>query len=122
MRLAVFDFETTQDTVVKNGISLHEVNFVSLRWTCTSCAEFGLLDESKCTVCRPSANGQQQPDQGFLRSRSWSWYNCADPIAELMDFLLVAWPAKHRTILWAHNGGRLNYLFFKQITFVLKIR
>ena len=70
---------------------MHEVAFVSLRWTCTECNGNQRAD---CEIC------------GTVTSRSWSWYTCDDPLDSFVEFLLTTWSHTAETVLFAHNGGR----------------
>jgi hypothetical protein len=113
-RIAVYDFETSQEKELNPGILEHQVAFVSLRWTCSDCEDH-FIDHA-CKICTPKS--QTSP---LNRSKSWSWYMCNDPLAEFVHFVLNAFGPEHETILWAHNGGRFDSHFVMQILYRMKL-
>ena len=114
-RIAVYDFETTQEHELNPGILEHQVAFVSLRWTCSNCEDKGL--NNACEICTPKS--QTFP---LNRCKSWSWYTCKDPLEEFVRFVLNEFGPKQETILWAHNGGRFDSHFVLQILYRMKLQ
>jgi hypothetical protein len=112
-RIAVYDFETTQETEMNPGILEHQVAYVSLRWTCTNCEDHGI--DPACEIC----TSKNSP---LNRTKSWSWYNCDDPLTDFVYFVLTEFEPKHETILWAHNGGRFDSHFVMQILYRMKLQ
>jgi hypothetical protein len=109
IRIAVYDFETSQEDEIKPGVLEHRVAFVSLRWTCSRCEDQG--SDPDCLICC---------DQS--RSKSWSWYNSDDPLNDFVSFVIkVFGSSKTETILWAHNGGRFDSHFVLQVLYKMNI-
>jgi hypothetical protein len=98
IRIAVYDFETSQDAELRDGVFEHEVVFVSLRWTCTRCED--IVYDPSCEVCTATYQNC---------SKSWSWYNSQNPLQDFVHFVIMEFGmSKYETILWAHNGGRFD--------------
>ena len=96
-RIAAFDIETTQDSVVLDGstfVNEHQANYVSLRITCTLCADNG--ERPDCKICGPT------------RLLDWSEAEGHKPIPDFTEWLLTAFDNKYETLIWSHNGGRLQ--------------
>jgi hypothetical protein len=114
-RIAVYDFETSQENELNPGIMEHQVTYVSLRWTCSNCEDKGL--NSACEICTPKS--QTSP---LNRCKAWSWYTCSEPLEEFVRFVLNEFGPKQETILWAHNGGRFDSHFVLQILYRMKLQ
>jgi hypothetical protein len=105
----VYDFETSQEDEMQEGVFVHDVAFVSLRWSCTRCEDYGY--DPSCEVCQDSEC-----------SRSWSWYNSKNPLRDFVRFVIKEFGiSKYETILWAHNGGRFDAHFVLQIIYEMQI-
>jgi hypothetical protein len=111
-RIAVYDFETSQEKEMNPGILEHQVAYVSLRWTCSNCEDNGA--DPACMICTTALSPS--------RSKAWSWYTCNDPLSDFVSFVLNAFDQKHETILWAHNGGRFDSHFVMQILYRMKLQ
>jgi hypothetical protein len=93
--------------IVREGVTEHYVNFISLRWSCTSCADSDLHNEmSVCNICKPLFYKENQSELDFKRKKKWSSYTSDDPIEEFVDWLLTAFETKYPIIIYSHNGGR----------------
>jgi hypothetical protein len=92
--------------VVKEGVTEHEVNFISARWVCTRCSEANLVGEiSICDICAPISTNINCGRE-FKRRKKWSCYNCKDPIEDFVSWLLTGFSSKNPVIIFSHNGGR----------------
>uniref|UniRef100_A0A914HC45 DNA-directed DNA polymerase n=2 Tax=Globodera rostochiensis TaxID=31243 RepID=A0A914HC45_GLORO len=94
-RICAFDCETTQDSTGYDNSTLvneHQVNYISLRITCTVCSDKGEMDD--CIICGPQ------------RLLDWSEAEGHDPIPNFSEWLLTSFDKKYDTIVWSHNGGR----------------
>uniref|UniRef100_A0A914HM00 ATP-dependent DNA helicase n=1 Tax=Globodera rostochiensis TaxID=31243 RepID=A0A914HM00_GLORO len=99
-RICVFDCETTQDSTGYDNSTLvneHQVNYISLRITCTVCSDKGEMDD--CIICGPQ------------RLLDWSEAEGHDPIPNFSEWLLTSFDKKYDTIVWSHNGGRFDSHF-----------
>lgn len=102
--------KTTQDTVVKEGITEHFVNYVSCRWTCTQCADANKKGNiSNCKICKPlcykgDQNCVKWTEGHFSRHVTFSFYNTEDPIEEFVDWILTAFDNEYDCVLYSHNG------------------
>ena len=105
LRICVYDFETSQDTIVREGITSHEVAFVSMRWTCTNCED--KKTNGTCQICLTKWSTSE-------RSKSWSWANCNNPLSEFVNFALYGFKKNNKTLLFAHYGGRFDTHFVLQ--------
>ena len=95
--------------MVKDGIVQHSVNYISLRWTCSVCADRNYNEEiSTCEVCLPRIYKQTDTMYGmdFKRKKKWSFYNCEDPVEEFVDWILKVFDNKFPVLIYSHNGGR----------------
>ena len=108
-RIAAFDFETTQDLELENGLLEHRVNCISLRWICTVCADLGynFNDKTKCSICCPNYDTElvEEEDEAVVRYRYWTAAVYENPLEEFINWILEAWDKKVDTILYAHYGG-----------------
>jgi hypothetical protein len=107
----------------KAGAWLHMANFVSMRMTCTKCAdEKRNEDISYCDICRPNPNYTTPglPFPFFSRSKSWSMYDSDDPMSDFMDFLLEQFNKNHECIIYSHNGGRFDEHFILRELYLRK--
>jgi hypothetical protein len=99
-------------------------NFVSMRMTCTKCADEKKNDDiSMCNICRPNPNYTTigAPFPFFSRSKSWSMYDSEDPMSDFMDFLLEQFHAKYECIIYSHNGGRFDEHFVLRELYLRKM-
>ena len=94
--------------VIKEGVTEHLVNAVSVRWSCNKCADSDLMDEiSTCDICMPIFFKQQNTIKNvFNRRKYWCFYTCDYPIENFLDWLLTAFCSKYDVIIYSHNGGR----------------
>jgi hypothetical protein len=115
IRIAFYDFETTQEDEIAIDVLEHHVAYISLRWTCSTCEDNG--KDPNCMICTPAC--QLSPE---TRSKSWSWYTTSDPIFDFVTFLLVEFDSKNETILWAHNGGKFDAHFVLNTLYRMKFQ
>lgn len=96
---------------MREGVTEHIVNFISLRWTCTRCDENDFNGEmSSCEICKPicDKNNPFMQSLDFKRKKKWSIYASDDPIEEFIEWLLTAFIGKYPIIIYSHNGGRFE--------------
>jgi hypothetical protein len=104
----------------------HAVNFASVRWCCTACADAGLVgDEASCLVCATieeiesrkhdrDVHGLDRSSSMFSRCETFSMYNVEEGktvIGMFTDWLLSAFDQRYPTLVYSHNGGRFDEHF-----------
>jgi hypothetical protein len=89
-----------KDTKFKEGVTIHHVAYVHMRWTCSLCEGKDLID---CKVCKTKSTLQ--------RAYGWSWYECKDPMTAFLHFITTEFNPKYKTILYAHFGSRFDAHF-----------
>jgi hypothetical protein len=97
-RIAVFDVETRQDEELDERTQEHIVNYISLRITCSECAD-SIGKNIGCQIC------------GQIREKEWSEAEGHDCIAEFTEWFLRAFDQRFETLIYSHNGGRYDSHF-----------
>lgn len=97
-RIAVFDVETRQDEELDERTQEHIVNYISLRITCTDCADSKGV-QNNCKIC------------GTIREKEWSEAEGHDCLAEFTEWILMAFNQRFETLIYSHNGGRYDSHF-----------
>ena len=95
-RIVAFDYETTQETVIKDNIVEHLVNYASVHLTCTNCID---KMNKNCKIC-----GQER-----IKEWNGSLNECKDPLGEMIEWLFNSTPTNIKTIAYAHNGSRFDF-------------
>jgi hypothetical protein len=122
VRVITYDFDTTQVKVIRAGIKEQEVNFVSVRWTCTFCADRGATgEESTCSICRTNYQKDDNDESPFQRKATWNMYNCMDPLESFVKWILTAFDNRYETLAYAHNGGRFDGHFVLRQLYKMKL-
>jgi hypothetical protein len=110
----VADFETTQDLIVKEGVVEHQVNYASIRWTCTNCAENEKEmgnGPSNCKLCRLGAKSTDESEDPLKRHKAWSGVNVDSPLDCFVDWLIKNYTKKYKAVLYTHYGSRFDEHF-----------
>jgi hypothetical protein len=124
MLIFVADFETTQDLVVKEGVVGHEVNYASLRWTCTICAEKEKEmghGPSDCKLCRLGAASSDEAIEPIERHRAWSGAAVEFPLDCFIDWLIKNYTRKYKAVLYTHYGSRFDEHFIMRALYARKM-
>jgi hypothetical protein len=97
-----------KDTKFKDGVTIHHVAYVHMRWTCSLCEG---VEATECGVCKTVSTAQS--------AMGWSWYNCADPMAAFINFISTQFNSKYDTYLFAHFGSRFDAHFVLRTLYML---
>nr|CAD2192199.1 unnamed protein product [Meloidogyne enterolobii] len=125
-RLITFDFEATQNEIIKEITKeerrLHKVNFIAATVTCTKCMEDDQLWRSplkqngkSCTICgsNRSITFSHRP---FTQTTVDQKIVTPTPLKEFIDWILFKLNPQYTTMAFSHNGGRYDMIMvFKEI-------
>jgi hypothetical protein len=109
--------------IVKDGVVEHEVNYASIRWTCTNCAnkEKEIGDgPSDCKICRLGDASPQEPES-MQRHRAWSGAEVTSPLDSFVDWLIATYRGKYKAVLYTHYGSRFDEHFIMRALYARKI-
>nr|CAD2209479.1 unnamed protein product [Meloidogyne enterolobii] len=124
-RLVTFDFEATQNEVIKNDNDerrVHKVNFIAATVTCTKCMENEQLWRSplrqngnSCAICgnNRSITFSHRP---FNRTKVDKQIVTENPLKFFIQWILFELNPQYTTMAFSHNGGRYDMIMvFKEI-------
>ncbi|KAL3100219.1 hypothetical protein niasHS_000229 [Heterodera schachtii] len=93
---------TLQEPMVAGGQQqIHKVNFLSVRVTCSDCADSAQGAIEQCEIC-------MNEDGLVERSKYWSEADGDDPVANFVEWIMRAWSEEFSTYIWAHNASRFD--------------
>jgi hypothetical protein len=97
-----------KDTKFKDGVTIHKVAYVHMRWTCSKCEEKETTD---CEICETNSTHRY--------AKGWSWYDCKDPMVAFLNFISTEFNSKYATYLYAHFGSRFDAHFILRTLYML---